>query len=234
MMGTVYPELDERLIKFITSQPVYFVATAPCLDAAGSGGHVNVSPKGYRDTFAVLDPLTVAYLDLTGSGAETIAHLRQNGRITIMFCSFDRTPKIVRIYGTGRTVLPADPDWARLAARFSADAGSGTGTDRGNQRSIVAVSIDRIADSCGYAVPVMELSGERDLLTRWSERRSAEDLAEYRVKHNTVSIDGLPALADVSKPRAHRLASAEPGREQVVRGRLGYVRSVLLPTVNQA
>jgi hypothetical protein len=157
---------------------------------------VNVSPKGYRDTFAVLDSLTVAYLDLTGSGAETIAHLRQNGRITIMFCSFDRTPKIVRIYGTGRAVLPADPDWARLTAHFSADAGSGKGTDRGNQRSIVVVSIDRIADSCGYAVPVVELTGERDLLTRWSERRSAEDLAEYRVKHNTVSIDGLPALAE--------------------------------------
>jgi hypothetical protein len=143
----------------------------------------------------VLDPLTVAYLDLTGSGAETIAHLRQNGRITIMFCSFDRAPKIVRIYGTGRAVLPADPGWARLAAHFSADHGSGTGTDRGNPRSIVVVSIDRIADSCGYAVPVMELTGERDLLTRWSERRSAEDLAEYRARHNAVSIDGLPALA---------------------------------------
>jgi len=193
-MGTVYPELDDRLIRFITSQPVFFVATAPGLDADGTGGHVNVSPKGYRDTFAVLDPLTVAYLDLTGSGAETIAHLRQNGRITIMFCSFDRTPKIVRIYGTGRAVLPADPDWAQLAAHFSADPDIGTRPDRGNRRAIVVVGIERIADSCGYAVPVMELIEERDLLTRWSERRSAEDLATYRVKHNTVSIDGLPAL----------------------------------------
>ena len=193
-MGTVYPELDERLVRFIASQPVFFVATAPCLDAAGGGGHVNVSPKGYRDTFAVLDPLTVAYLDLTGSGAETIAHVRQNGRITIMFCSFDRTPKILRIYGTGRAVLPADPDWARLAAHFSADPGSGTGTDRGSHRAIIVVRIDRIADSCGYAVPVMELAGERDLLTKWSQRRSADDLAEYRVKHNTESLDGLPAL----------------------------------------
>jgi Pyridoxamine 5'-phosphate oxidase len=193
-MGTVYPELDDRLIRFITSQPVFFVATAPCLDTDGSGGHVNVSPKGYRDTFAVLDPLTVAYLDLTGSGAETIAHLRQNGRITIMFCSFDRTPKIVRIYGTGRAVLPADPGWPRLAAHFSADPDSGTRADRGNWRAIVVVGIERIADSCGYAVPVMDLIEERDLLTRWSERRSAQDLAAYRVKHNTVSIDGLPAL----------------------------------------
>ncbi|HEX5189389.1 MAG TPA: pyridoxamine 5'-phosphate oxidase family protein [Streptosporangiaceae bacterium] len=193
-MATVYPELDERLIAFIASQPMFFVATAPCLDAAGDGGHVNLSPKGYSDTFAVLDPLTVAYLDLTGSGAETIAHLRQNGRITIMFCSFGRQPKILRIYGTGRPVLPDDADWPEFAARFSAEPGEGTGTDRGNQRAIIVVDVDRVADSCGYAVPVMKLTQERDLLTRWSERRSAEDLAEYRVKHNSASIDGLPAL----------------------------------------
>jgi hypothetical protein len=211
-MGTVYSELDERLISFIRKQPMFFVATAPCLDSDGSGGHVNVSPKGYRDTFAVLGPLTVAYLDLTGSGAETIAHLRQNGTITIMFCSFDRQPKILRLYGTGRTVLPEDPDWAGYAVHFAADPGDGdgsgssdgdgtgssdghgTGTGRGNQRAIIVVTIDRISDSCGYAVPVMELTEERDLLTRWSERRSAEDLVAYRVKYNSASIDGLPAL----------------------------------------
>lgn len=193
-MSTVYPELDERLIGFIRSQHVFFVATAPSIDAGSGGGHVNMSPKGYRDTFAVLDPLTVAYLDLTGSGAETIAHVRQNGRITIMFCSFDRTPKILRIYGRGNAVLPADRDWAKVAAHFAADPGSGAGTDRGSQRAIIVVAIDRIADSCGYGVPVMELTEERDLLTRWSQRRSADDLAEYRVKHNTISVDGLPAL----------------------------------------
>jgi len=194
-MATVYPELDERLIAFIKNQPMFFVATAPCLDEAGDGGHVNLSPKGYRDTFAVLDPLTVAYLDLTGSGAETIAHLRQNGKITIMFCSFGRQPKILRLYGTGTTVLPADPGWPEYAASFTANPGEGTGTDRGNQRAIIVVAIDRISDSCGYAVPVMELTEERDLLTRWSERRSAEDLGEYRIKHNSASIDGLPALS---------------------------------------
>ena len=194
-MGQVYPELDQRLVQFIAGQPVFFVATAPCLDSAGSGGHVNVSPKGYRDTFAVLDPLTVAYLDLTGSGAETIAHLRQNGRITLMFCSFDATPKVLRIYGTGRAVLPADPEWPGLAAHFGPAAGTGRGGgDRDAERAIIVVAIDRIADSCGYAVPVMELSFERDLLARWSERKSAEDLAAYRVKHNSESIDGLPAL----------------------------------------
>ncbi len=193
-MAAIYSELDERLITFITSQPMFFVATAPCLDESGDGGHVNVSPKGYRDTFTVIDSLTVAYLDLTGSGAETIAHLRQNGRITLMFCSFDGAPKIVRIYGTGRVALPGDADWAGLAARFGDGPGSGTGTDRGNERAIIVVSADRISDSCGYAVPIMELIEERDVLTRWSERRSAEELADYRIKHNSVSIDGLPAL----------------------------------------
>ena len=117
-MATVYPELDERLTKFIAAQPIFFVATAPCLTASGDGGHVNMSPKGYRDTFAILGPRAVAYLDLTGSGAETIAHLRQNGQITIMFCSFERAPKILRLYGTGRVVLPGEPDWPGLAARF--------------------------------------------------------------------------------------------------------------------
>src|ERR1700735_2979850 len=157
-MGRVYPELDERLRKFIASQSMFFVATAPCLAPTGEGGHVNVSPKGYRDTFAVLGPLTVAYLDLTGSGAETIAHLRQNGRITIMFCSFTSAPKILRIYGTGQVVLPADPGWPQLACHFS--AAGGAGTDRGSQRAIIVVRADRIADSCGYAVPVMELTAE--------------------------------------------------------------------------
>jgi pyridoxamine 5'-phosphate oxidase-like protein len=200
-MAAIYPELDERLITFITSQPVFFVATAPCLDESGQGGHVNVSPKGYRDTFTVIDSLTLAYLDLTGSGAETIAHLRQNGRITIMFCSFDTAPKILRIYGTGRIVLPGDAEWAELAPRFGDGPGSGTGTSRGNQRAIIVVSADRISDSCGYAVPIMELSEERDVLTRWSERRSAEDLAEYRIKHNSASIDGLPALDPPERQR---------------------------------
>ena len=200
-MAMVYSELDERLIEFIRSQPMFFVATAPCLDASGEGGHVNVSPKGYRDTFAVIDPLTVAYLDLTGSGAETIAHLRQNGRITIMFCSFDRQPKILRIHGTGQVILPGDSRWPEFAAHFpvtpdegEAAGASEHGIDRGNRRSIIVVTADRISDSCGYAIPVMELTEERDLLTRWAERRTPEGLADYRIKHNSYSIDGLPAL----------------------------------------
>ena len=119
-MGKLYPELDERLKKFIARQSVFFVATAPCLTSDGGGGHVNVSPKGYQDTFAVLGPSCVAYLDLTGSGAETIAHLRQNGQITIMFCSFDHSTKILRLYGTGQVVLPGEPRWDELAATLPA------------------------------------------------------------------------------------------------------------------
>jgi hypothetical protein len=192
-MAQVFTELDDRLIKFMARQPMFFVATAPCMDASGAGGHVNVSPKGYRDTFVVLDPRTVAYLDLTGSGAETIAHVRQNGRITIMFCSFDREPKILRLQGTGRVIVPEDADWSEFAVSFPG-TGPGTGMDRGSHRAIIVVSIDRIADSCGYAVPRMDLIEERDLLTRWAERKSADDLVAYRVKHNSTSIDGLPAL----------------------------------------
>lgn len=191
-MATVYPELDERLTKFIAAQPIFFVATAPCLTASGDGGHVNMSPKGYRDTFAILGPRAVAYLDLTGSGAETIAHLRQNGQITIMFCSFERAPKILRLYGTGRVVLPGDPDWPGLAARFG--SGHVRCAELGSERAIIAVEVDRICDSCGYAVPIMDLREERDVLTQWSERRTPDGLAAYRAEKNSVSIDGLPAL----------------------------------------
>jgi hypothetical protein len=195
-MGKLYPELNERLKEFIASQFVFFVATAPCLSSDGEGGHVNVSPKGYRDTFAVLGPRSVAYLDLTGSGAETIAHLRQNGQITIMFCSFDHAAKIVRLYGTGEVVRPGDARWDELAAHFPRTARlAEAGRAAGSERSIIVVQVDRIADSCGYAVPVMELKAERDVLDRWSERQSAAELAAYRAEKNAVSIDGLPALA---------------------------------------
>jgi hypothetical protein len=195
-MGKLYPELDERLREFIARQSVFFVATAPCLSSDGEGGHVNLSPKGYRDTFAVLGPRSVAYLDLTGSGAETIAHLRQNGQITIMFCSFDHDTKILRLYGTGSVVLPGEPRWAELASRFPRTARPGeTDVAPGNERSIIVVEIDRIADSCGYAVPVMELKAERDVLDRWAQKKSAAELDAYRAERNAVSIDGLPALA---------------------------------------
>ena len=198
-MGEVYAGLDDRLTQFIVAQPVFFVATAPCCaDQRGDGaetpggGHVNLSPKGYRGTFAILGPTTVAYLDLTGSGAETIAHLRQNGRITIMFCSFTETPKILRLYGSGRVVLPVDQEWQALAGHFSALEQAGAAG--GGHRSIIVAELDRIADSCGFAVPVMEVREERDLLTGWAERKTPAQLVAYRAEKNKVSIDGLPAL----------------------------------------
>jgi hypothetical protein len=191
-MGKVYAELDERLRQFIVRQSVFFVATAPCLSADGEGGHVNVSPKGYRDTFAILGPRRVAYLDLTGSGAETIAHVRQNGQVTIMFCSFDRQAKILRLYGNGRIVLPGAPEWDELAANFPA---TGYGSNAASQRAIIVVDLNRIADSCGYAVPIMELVDERDVLVRHDQRKTPDELSAYRADKNTVSIDGLPALS---------------------------------------
>lgn len=191
-MGKVYAELDERLRQFIVRQSVFFVATAPCLTADGEGGHVNVSPKGYRDTFAILGPRRVAYLDLTGSGAETIAHVRQNGQITIMFCSFDRQAKILRLYGNGRIVRPGAPEWDELAANFPA---TGYGSNAASQRAIIVVDLNRIADSCGYAVPIMELVDERDVLVRHDQRKTPDELSAYRAEKNTVSIDGLPALS---------------------------------------
>jgi hypothetical protein len=178
-MSTLYDRIDDRLREFIGAQPMFFVATAP-----GSGGHVNVSPKGYRDTFTVIDEHTVAYLDLFGSGAETVAHLRDNGRITIMFCSFARQPKILRLYGTGRVVTARDAEWAALSDRFERHPGV---------RSIVVVDLERIADSCGWAVPRMELANERTLLDDHHGRRTHEQWLP-RAGRNAESIDGLPAL----------------------------------------
>ncbi len=197
-MGTLYAELDDRLRKFIARQPVFFVATAPCLSADGDGGHVNLSPKGSADTFAVLGPSTVAYLDLTGSGAETIAHLRQNGQITIMFCSFSHETKVLRLHGRGEVVLPGTDRWGELAGHFPRTADPATQLT--NQRAIIVVDLDRIADSCGYAVPEMSLAAERDVLDRWAAKKTPAELAAYRVEKNSVSIDGLPALEPAPAP----------------------------------
>jgi Pyridoxamine 5'-phosphate oxidase len=181
-MGKIYPELDERLTAFIAEQPVFFVGTAP----SGPSGHINVSPKGYADTFTVLGPRRVAYQDLTGSGAETMAHLRDNGRITIMFCAFTGPPKILRLYGSGRVVPLTDPEFDALTAAFP---GRHPGT-----RAVVVVDVERVADSCGYAVPELALVGERDILDRANGRKSDQDLRHYRATKNATSIDSLPAF----------------------------------------
>jgi hypothetical protein len=185
-MGTVYPAIDDGLRDFLARQHVFFVATAP----SGDGGHVNCSPKGL-DTLRILGPREVAYLDFVGSGAETIAHLRDNGRIVVMVCAFDGPPRIVRLHGRGTVVEPGSPGFEALLARFDPPA---LGV-----RSIIRIGIDRVADSCGYGVPRLEFKGERTQLPAWSERKGAEALREYQKAKNAASIDGLPALEWVAR-----------------------------------
>jgi Pyridoxamine 5'-phosphate oxidase len=179
-MGRQYDSLTDAVGTWIARQPMFFVATAP----SGPDGHVNLSPKGL-DTFRVVDPTTVAYLDLTGSGAETIAHLRQNGRITIMFCAFEGPARILRLFGTGASVHPGDADWDELAGGFP---------DIPGRRAVIRVHLDRIADSCGYAVPEMAFVEQRSRLVEWAVDRGDDGLADYRAEKNARSIDGLPAI----------------------------------------
>lgn len=179
-MARTLEEIDEFHREWISRQPVFFVATAP----AGPDGHVNLSPKGY-DSFRVLGPTTVSYLDLTGSGVETIAHLRENGRITIMFCAFDGPPRIFRLYGRGTVIRPGDEGWERASAPYEMSPGV---------RSVIEVECDRIQTSCGYAVPFMDFVGERDTLHEWGARKDPEAIADYHAEKNSVSIDGLPGI----------------------------------------
>ena len=179
-MAKLFSGLDESLREFIGDQAVFFVATAP-----SQGGRVNLSPKGYRDTFAVLDDHTVACLDIFGSGVETIAHLRDNGRITVMFCSFTRNSRILRLFGTGRAVRPDDAEFASLRTHF--------GNLHPGVRAAIVIDVERIADACGYAVPYYDLVDERPVLD--AHHAKAPDEAYIRlVERNRHSIDGLPAL----------------------------------------
>jgi hypothetical protein len=182
-MAKTFDHITARMERFLLAQPVFFVGTAPL---AGDG-HVNVSPKGMSGTFAVLGERSVAYLDYTGSGAETIAHLRENGRIVLMFCAFDGPPNIVRLHGRGRVVLPADPEFDGLRARFPKERATG-------QRSVIVVDVERISDSCGFSVPLMDLRGDRDLLDRAQERQEPEFFTDYWRTRNATSIDGLPGV----------------------------------------
>src|SRR5688572_795816 len=168
-MGDVHEALDEKLIEWIGAQHVFFVATAP-----EGGGHVNLSPKGH-DSFRVLDERTVAYLDLTGSGAETIAHTRQNGRITIMFCAFEGPPLVLRLFGTGTASPHGTPAYDALAGHFP---------DLPGARSIVGVAIERVQTSCGYSIPFMDYRDERPTLIQWAERRGPEGLEQYWADRN--------------------------------------------------
>jgi len=174
-MADFYEELDERLIQFIQEQKVFFTATAP------SRGRINLSPKG-MDTLRCLDFKTVCYLDLTGSGNESSAHIKENGRMTMMFCSFAGKPLILRLYGIGQVIQPGDEEWEKYFVHFSAVPG---------QRQIIVLKIDSVQTSCGYAVPVMEFKEERQMLKQWAEKKGPEGILEYRRRKNTRSIDGL-------------------------------------------
>lgn len=176
MLDSITPEISA----FITSQHLFFVATAP----SGPDGRVNVSPKGL-DTFAVIDEHTVAWLDLTGSGIETVAHLRDNGRITLMFCAFDAKPNIVRLYGCAEFLSVDDPAAAPLVALFPRHVGA---------RTVVRVTVEHVSTSCGYAVPLMDFVGERPTLDEWAGRRGPDGIATYQAEKNATSIDGLPGL----------------------------------------
>jgi len=180
-MSKTYDAIDAKLRAFIDAQKMFFVATAPVTP----DGHINVSPKGLAGTFAVIDDRTIAYLDLTGSGVETIAHLRENGRICVMFCAFDGRPRIVRVHGVGDVVEPNDDEFETLSAHFDAYPGV---------RSIIRVRAGRISDSCGYGVPLYNHQGERDQLQRWADQKGEDGVAQYRRDRNAESLDGLPSL----------------------------------------
>jgi hypothetical protein len=179
-MGKTYEQLDERLIAFIRRQKLFFVATAP-LSAEGC---VNLSPKGY-DSLVIVDNKTVAYVDLGGSGIETHAHLAENGRITLMFCAFDGPANILRLYGRGESVAFDDPRFPGQIARFPAFE---------RARAVITVHIQRVADSCGWGVPLFDYRGDRDQLRRWVDARPFDEWAARRLETNAQSIDGLPGL----------------------------------------
>jgi predicted pyridoxine 5'-phosphate oxidase superfamily flavin-nucleotide-binding protein len=189
-MGDVYDRIDDRWREWIARQPLFFVGTAPL---AGDG-HVNVSPKGPIGSLRVLDDHTVAYLDVIGSGAETIAHLRENGRIVVMLCAFEGPPRILRLHGRGEVVSAGDEGFEDLLER----AGFDQPEVPESRRAVIVVHVERIADSCGYGVPLMSYEGTRPHLDAWAAKKvrvgGAEALADYKRKNNTTSLDGLPAV----------------------------------------
>jgi hypothetical protein len=179
-MGRTLPEIDDALAAWIHAQRIFFVASAPLAE----DGHVNCSPKG-GDTFRVLGPREVAYLDYTGSGAETAAHVRENGRLVVMFCAFDGAPRIVRLHGRGSLIGLGHPRYASLAALFPPNPGA---------RAIVHIAVERVSSSCGMGVPLMDFRSARSELDVWAEKKGPAGLAEYRAQKNHRSIDGLPAF----------------------------------------
>jgi hypothetical protein len=181
-MGKTYDRIDDGLSELIRAQRMFFVATAPL----GADGRINLSPKGL-DTFRILDERTVAYLDLTGSGIETVAHLRENGRIVIMFCAFEGRPTILRLHGRGVAHLEGTAGFERLRPSFPPLEGA---------RAIVEIAVERIADSCGWSVPRYAFEQDRDQLLRYYQQKGEETVRAGRVEWNRQSIDGLPGLVE--------------------------------------
>lgn len=179
-MEKVLTAIDDRTALWIKKQKIFFVATAPL----SAEGHINCSPKGL-DSFRILDSKTVAYQDLTGSGAETIAHLKENGRMVIMFTAFEGPPNIVRLHGQGRVITPEQSEFESMAEHFPPKRGV---------RAYILLHITRVADSCGYSVPLYEFKSDRDVLDKWVDKKDDQYLEDYRRKNNTKSIDGLDAL----------------------------------------
>jgi hypothetical protein len=182
-MGKVYTELDSALGSWLQAQPMFFVATAP----AAVTGHVNCSPKG-GDCFRVLAAHSVAYLDRTGSGVETIAHVQENGRIVLMFCAFSGPPKIVRLHGRGEALYPGTAPYEELLPRFAQTAGT---------RAIIRVALSRVSDSCGFGVPKMDFVSHRDAMDVWAKKKGPEGVVAYRRMKNGASIDGIPGFVEL-------------------------------------
>ncbi|MDO9374058.1 MAG: pyridoxamine 5'-phosphate oxidase family protein [Ferruginibacter sp.] len=177
-MGKFHPAISPAHQRFIENQQIFFVSTAPL----SADGHINLSPKGL-DCFRVLSSSKVAYMDLVSSGNETSAHTLENGRITMMFCSFKGAPNILRLYGKGTTVLRGSKEWDELAPQF---------TIHPSTRQIISAEIDLVQTSCGYGVPLYNYVGERDIHFEWAEKKGPEGLKEYVASKNLVSLDGLP------------------------------------------
>lgn len=175
-MAKFYPALTEELVAFIQRQHIFFVASAP------ANGRINISPKGL-DALRVVSEREVAYLDLTGSGNETAAHLKENGRLTLMFCSVEGPPLILRLYGKGRVVWPGDADWTHYHGLFMTQPG---------ERQIIVLQIESLQTSCGAGVPLYSYHGERDALLDWARKKGTDGMRDYRCEKNQISIDGLP------------------------------------------
>jgi hypothetical protein len=182
-VGKTFDGIDDQLAEWLVGQPVFFVATAPLAE----DGYLNCSPKGNRQEFAVLGTRTVAYLDQTGSGVETIAHLKENGRVVVMFCAFGGPPRIVRLHGVGRAVMRDSPEFESFVGQFSGAAGVGV-------RSVIVVEVSRISDSCGYGVPLMPFDDHRPTMDQWANRKGPAGIRDYWAEKNHRSIDDLEGL----------------------------------------